>query len=278
MYKKTFLLLGALVASCAAAAARSCGAPEPTEAQIALAKSFYAMEQEARLAGNYSAAAQTIEINVYFHVLSTSNAVEDGYISEDTIAQQLDTMNAAFAPSGISFVQAGLDYTINTAWASDQDELEMKQALRKGTYADLNLYFEPIFDYLGYCYFPDETDGSSDEVFLLDGCTIYSFSVPGGSATNYDLGLTAVHEIGHHLGLYHTFQGGCVVGDRVDDTPAEASAASGCPEGRDTCAASGVDPIHNYMDYTYDTCYEEFTQGQTDRMYTMWNTYRAQFK
>lgn len=75
------LVLGALVASCVAAIPRSCGAPEPTEEQIALAKSFYAIEKEARLAGNYSAASQTIEINVYFHVLSTSNAVEDGYIS-----------------------------------------------------------------------------------------------------------------------------------------------------------------------------------------------------
>lgn len=154
----------------------------------------------------------------------------------------------------------------------------MKKALRQGTYADLNLYFEPIFDYLGYCYFPTDTNGS-DEDFYLDGCTIYSFSVPGGSETNYNLGLTAVHEIGHFLGLYHTFQGGCLVGDRVDDTPAEASAASGCPTGRDTCPKdAGEDPIHNYMDYTYDTCYEEFTTGQMDRMYTQWNTYRASYQ
>lgn len=175
-------------------------------------------------------------------------------------------------------MQAGLDYTINTAYASDQDELEMKKALRKGTYADLNLYFEPIFDYLGYCYFPTDTSGS-DEDFYLDGCTIYSFSVPGGSETNYNLGLTVVHEVGHWFGLYHTFQGGCLVGDRVDDTPAEASYASGCPTGRDTCPNDeGEDPIHNYMDYTYDTCYEEFTTGQMDRMYTQWNTYRADFQ
>lgn len=153
------------------------------------------------------------------------------------------------APYGISFVQAGLDYTINTAWASDQDELAMKKALRKGTYADLNLYFEPNFDYLGYCYFPTDTTGS-DEDFYLDGCSIYSFSVPGGSIANYNEGLTVVHEVGHWFGLYHTFQGGCIVGDRVDDTPAEASAASGCPAGRDTCpSVDGEDPIYNYMDY-----------------------------
>lgn len=79
--KNIIFALGALVASCVATAPRSCGAPEPTEEQIALAKNFYKIEQEARLAGNAAAASQTIEVNVYFHVLSTSNATEDGYIS-----------------------------------------------------------------------------------------------------------------------------------------------------------------------------------------------------
>jgi len=61
----------------------------------------------------------------------------------------------------------------------------------------------------------------------------------------------------------------------VDDTPAQASPTSGCPEGRDSCPAAGLDPIHNYMDYSYDSCYTEFTAGQVQRARDAWLLYRA---
>ena len=95
-------------------------------------------------------------------------------------------------------------------------------------------------------------------------------------AGRYDLGMTLVHETGHWVNLEHTFYGGCnAKGDFVDDTPPMKVPTSGCPEGKDTCSEPGLDPIHNYMDYSYDQCYTEFTLGQTLRMQDAWLFYRA---
>ena len=64
-------------------------------------------------------------------------------------------------------------------------------------------------------------------------------------------------------------------GDQVDDTPPERTPTSGCPLGKDSCTDPGVDPIRNYMDYSCDSCYTEFTPGQTTRMQDAYLFFRA---
>lgn len=237
-----------------------CGAAEPSAELIAAAESMAVAEAQMAAEGSMSIQA-AIEVDLYFHVVSSGTAVNQGNVPDSQLAQQLVVLNDAFAPHGIHFNLRGTDRTVNTSWARDGNELAMKRALRKGGYSALNLYFQQeIGGNLGYCYFPTTvTSGSS--AFYQDGCSILFSSTPGGASTNYNLGHTSTHEIGHWFGLFHTFQGGCTgAGDSVADTPAQASPSSGCPIGRDSCPnVSGLDPIHNYMDYSYDSCYNNFT-------------------
>jgi hypothetical protein len=213
-------------------------------------------------------------IPVYFHVLAKSQKRSDGWVSDDQIREQIDVLNAAFAgeyggaATGFRFVLKGITRTINARWhdmTTLQDELEAKRALKVGDAKTLNIYSTSVS--LGFAYYPKIVAGGYGGYQDLDGVAIHFGSMPGGHIKNYNLGHTATHEVGHYLGLPHTFEQGCQGhGDYVDDTPAMATPTSGCPLGKDTCPEPGLDPIHNYMDYSYDTCYTQFTRGQATRM------------
>ncbi|RKH44380.1 zinc metalloprotease [Corallococcus llansteffanensis] len=249
---------------------RGCATIEPSADEKA--------EIEAAIAGRVMAkrAVGSVNVPVYFHVINKGTGIANGDIPDSQITAQMNVLNAAYSNTPFKFTLAGTDRTTNTTWfalgSGSAAEKKMKAALRKGGPETLNIYTANLKGgLLGWATFPSSYTSQPK----MDGVVMLYSSVPGGTAVPYNEGDTATHEVGHWVGLYHTFQGGCAnPGDSVSDTPPEASAAFGCPSGRDTCSGGGVDPILNFMDYTDDSCMNQFSAGQVTRADTLTAQYR----
>jgi len=227
----------------------------------------------------------SININTYVHVITMDDGT--GGPTQDMIRRQMNVLNKAYAGQSSKhdaatpfvFTLKEVDYTANSDWydwaypgTDPSDDHQAKKALHKGTYQDLNIYIANLGEgLLGYATFPGHK-------LVRDGLVMLIDSMPGGDAAPYNKGDTATHEIGHWLGLYHTFQGGCSKpGDRVFDTPYQDDGDTifDCMKSQDTCPESdGVDPIHNFMNYSDDLCMDRFTAGQAARMSDTWVIYR----
>ena len=265
--------VGAAAAAAGVPVVRTCGTKELTLEEAAKVEAEF--EQLAPWKDNFNAFS-AVSIPVYAHVVNKGTGISNGDVPDSWITDQINVLNAAYAGSGFSFSLVSTDRTTNATWYTagpgTSAETAMKTALRKGTADDLNMYISsPGGGLLGWATFPSSYSSKPKD----DGVVLLNSSLPGGNAAPYNLGDTGTHEVGHWLGLYHTFQGGCQkTNDYVSDTPAERSAAYGCPSGRDTCSGTGLDPIKNFMDYTDDACMDHFTAGQVTRAQSLYDTYR----
>ncbi len=139
----------------------------------------------------------------------------------------------------------------------------------------LNLWVCDLFPgLLGYAQFPGGI-ANTDGVVL----TTTSFGTVGNINTLTPGGRTAVHEIGHWLGLRHIWgdDNNCTGSDSIADTPNHTvSSQQDCNININTCANEDpfwglfdpTDMVQNYMDYSNDTCMGMFSKGQKQRMHS----------
>ncbi|WP_055436023.1 M43 family zinc metalloprotease [Lacinutrix algicola] len=237
-----------------------------------------------------------VTIPLVIHVLHNGEPLGTGAnISDAQVLSQVTVMNEDFrmlAGTPGQSTAGGVDVEVNFVMAkqtpdgcitnginrvnicqdgtnsSDVDYWKTQTIWDRDLYMNMwsSKYVGDLNGILGFAQFPGgaaSTDGvSAGHTYF--GSSDYNDGTFNTSAP-YDKGRTMTHEVGHYLGLYHTFQGGCAgVGDEVADTPAVDAPNYGCPTGHQSC--STTDMIENYMDYTDDTCMNTFTAGQKARV------------
>jgi len=241
---------------------------------------------------------EKIIIPVVFHVMHTNGGEN---ISEAQIADQMriinedfnmqnsdvgnvrNTLHAPFAPLvadfEIEFVLAKKDPKgnctngINRVYTNLNTNVrnEVKDIVRWPVERYLNIWVVSsinsanadgtVLGFANFPWMPHKTDGIvmlHNEVGMI------------GTGNVFRRGRTLTHEIGHYIGLFHPFQGGCTLpNDRVDDTPfgESAFATASCGQTFDSCPEDTLfDQWENYMDYSFG-CQVMFTKGQKERAY-----------
>lgn len=247
----------------------------------------------------------TIFLPVVVHIIH-NNGSEN--ISDAQVMTGIQHLNEAFANTGyydpangvatnIQFCMAQRDpagnatngitrnvsaYTVMGGPSTYSDDLHVKDINRWNPFSYINIWIVKDIpgDVAGYAYLP-AAHGLNVDGIVLEAAYF-------GSSNANDVVIT--HEMGHYLGLYHTFEGGCINndcatdGDKVCDTPPDQSiAAVSCGVQVNSCSTdthSGFstdqnDLIADYMDYGNLDCMKVFTQGQADRMTWFVNNVRT---
>lgn len=283
-----------------------CGAAAPPESVRAAVRA--AISAQLQTFGVYTGPPRTIR--VAFHIITAPNyqaAWDSGTVSTTQLDHQIAVLDSAFAglrsslphhDSGFRFMRYSVDNVCSRPWwclgQGSIEEVSAKLALARDPTHILNVYVVrgpsldvyhnplpgPMWRPFAWSDFPF----SYPEGSYLDGVVIpYTSLLPdnaiGSQLGKWMHGISLVHEVGHYLGVYHTFDpqpNGCLGnGDEVDDTPPEQLPHYDCSSGCVSSCIQGLcDPVLNYMDYTTDPCRVEFTPGQIQRMQLMVDTFR----
>lgn len=272
--------IGTALAAATPAQARRlsrCGTPPPTPSEKIQVNRVIA----ALRAHGVNFRGKTV-IPIRFHIIHSGGR---GYLPDRQLKAQVEVLNRAYAPASVAFKIIDAKLHENETWLFHEQgsnaEIEMKVALGKDTARSLNIYTAEPGGLLGYAAVPWHYADSP----ALDGVVLHHASLPDaerGSVDRpwpFDLGMTAVHEVGHWAGLYHTFEGGCEApGDDIADTAYEEIEASGCPQNRQSSCPGETrfKPVDNYMDTSDDACMTHFTPLQYQRIKDMIIYYRSE--
>jgi hypothetical protein len=217
-------------------------------------------------------AKSILSVPLHLHILQDSSGSNP--VSTDIINASVSRLNSGFSRAGFTFQVQSVETVVNDAWAriskSNRDVIdEISATLNVGARNAANVYIGLFEGLCGLASLPYSED-PYEALFLDYRC------IPGGSQSDsYD---TIIHEMGHFMGLLHTFApepNGCRgKGDYVSDTPFQKVPHFQCRR-YDTCPKKpGLDPVRNYMDYTEDACSHRFTRGQIALMRYAHSYYR----
>ena len=267
-----------------------------------------AIESKINTFKNFRVANEVIRIPVVVHVIhnQTDGAIKGSNISDDQIYSQIKVLNEDYRKKqgtlGFNTNPVGADVEIEFFLASsdpqgnpstgitrsytlqkefnvtvDSDRMNISNLAYWDSNKYLNIWVATLSSgYIGYGEFPfaesiQGLDVDSNE--KLDGVfidyTVFGRKIGTNTKGLYSFGRTVTHEIGHWMGLYHTWGDTRCGTDYVDDTPQAAGSNSSafCKDIFSTCTGTrSRNMIENYMDYSPDSCMNIFTQGQKDRM------------